>query len=232
MASSGVRAPVLGVSTSRRLGPCSATTTSPSGSGTRPSGSLRSTKLVIDVPSAASSSMRPAVGDETQMLPAESKATSSASVVNWWSTGSWLRATGAGHPARVASGVVDALGVAVGDAVTMTAGDRDGVGVRGVAGDEPPHATSQQAVISTISADGARRLSGGLRRRRLQRRRARGAIGAYAPAHRWQLVQYTVVRPATTLRRRIAPQRRQGSPPLPYTCSSSWCDPRASQRSR
>src|SRR6202043_2401214 len=52
------------------------------------------------------------------------------------------------------------------------------------------------------------------------------------PGHRWQLGQYTVVRPAVTVRRRVVPHTKQGRPPRPYTWRRSWLLPRAFQTSR
>ena len=52
------------------------------------------------------------------------------------------------------------------------------------------------------------------------------------PRHRWQCGQYTVVRPAVTVRRRVVPHTKQGSPPRPYTWRRSWLLPRAFQTSR
>src|ERR1017187_2589723 len=50
--------------------------------------------------------------------------------------------------------------------------------------------------------------------------------------HRWQAAHHTVVLPATVARPSVVPQRRQGWPPRPYTCSRSWLLPLAFQRSR
>src|SRR5258708_13675935 len=52
-------------------------------------------------------------------------------------------------------------------------------------------------------------------------------VGGEDNVHRWHFGQYTVVRPATTVRVSTAPQRKHASPPRPYTCTPPRAAPRA-----